>query len=291
MDFGHSLVGNVGYEGSSTHHSQYNYDATALGDIEGAPQNPLVNSVNTFGAQGKANNNMLLAGLKHQFAHGFSAEGQYSWAHSMDTDSGPYSRDAYLYNTRYSYGRSDYDIKNSFKAFGVWQPVFFHGSHNWAEKVVGGWSFSGIATMHSGYGWTPVYTAPHQIYCNTCNYGYVSLRPAYRGGGGRDLSNQAFETGSNFTNPGAIQTGANNNLFVDNYFAVPDYSAAITDNSGQATNNYVPAPGIIRNSFPGPGYRNVDFTAAKAFGLPKMRVLGENAKFEIKANMFNALIF
>ena len=51
----------------------------------------------------------------------------------------------------------------------------------------------------------------------------------------------------------------------------------------------MPAPGLIRNSFAGPGYRNVDLTIAKAFGLPSMRVLGESAKIEIKANMFNVL--
>ena len=288
MDLGYNLVANVGYEGSSTHHTQYNYDATALGDIQGAPQNPLVNSVNTFGSGGKANNNMLLAGLKHQFSHTFSAEAQYTWANSMDTDSGPYSRDPYLYNPQYAYGRSDYNIKNTFKAFGIWQPVIFRGGHNWAEKVVGGWTLSGILTLHSGYGWTPVYTAPHQFYCNTCNYGYASLRPNYLGGGGHNTGNAAFETGSNFSDPGTIQTGPNNNLFLDNYFSVADYSAAITDSPGQSTNNYFPAPGVIRNSFPGPGYRNVDFTFAKAFGLPHMRVLGEDAKFEIKANMFNA---
>ena len=39
--------------------------------------------------------------------------------------------------------------------------------------------------------------------------------------------------------------------------------------------------------FPGPGYRDVDLNLAKAFGLPNMRVLGENAKLEIKANMLN----
>jgi hypothetical protein len=288
MNLSHGVVANVGYEGSSTHHSLYNYDATALGDIQGAPQNPLVNSVNTFGSGGKANNNMMLAGIKHEFSHTFSVEGQYTWAHSMDTDSGPYTRDPYLYNTPYSYGRSDYDIKNTFKAFGVWQPVIFRGQHNWEEKVAGGWSLSGIFTWHSGYGWTPVYTAPHQFYCNTCNYGYASLRPNYLGGGGHDTSNSAFQTGSNFTNPGTIQTGTDNNLFLDNYFSVADYSDAITDNPGQSTNNYFPAPGVIRNSFPGPGYRDVDFTFAKAFGLPHMRVLGEDSKLEIKANMFNA---
>ncbi len=286
VDLGYSVVMTVGYTGSSGHHSLYNYDATALGQIMGAPQNTLVNSVNTFGSGGKSNNNMLLAGLKHQFAHTFSAEAQYAWAHSLDTDSGPYTRDPYLYNPRYAYGRSDFDINQSLKIFGLWQPVFFHG-HDWKEKVVGGWSLSGIFSVHSGYGWTPVYQAPHQIYCNTCNYGFQNLRPQYLGGAIRNTSNSAFKTGSNFPNPGTANTGTNNNQFANNYFMVPNYQNAITDNAGQATNIYIPAPGIGRNSFPGPDYRDVDLNIAKAFGLPKMRVLGENAQIEIKANMLN----
>ena len=224
VDLGYSWVTTVGYVGSSGHHTLYNYDANALGQIMGAPQNPLVNSVNTFGSQGKSNNNMLLAGLKHQFSHTFSAEAQYAWAHSMDTDSGPYFRDPYLYNTRFSYGRSDFDINQSFKLFGVWQPVIFRGSHNWVEKIVGGWSLSGIFTVHSGYGWTPVYNAPHQIYCNTCNYGFQNLRPYYLGGAVNSTSNNAFKTGSNFPNPGTANTGTNNNQFTNNYFMVPNYS-------------------------------------------------------------------
>jgi hypothetical protein len=88
-------------------------------------------------------------------------------------------------------------------------------------------------------------------------------------------------------NSGKMNIGANNNEFRDNYFLVPDYTAAITDNPGQATNTYIPAPGIDRNSFPGPDYRNVDMTISKAFGLPNMRILGENAKIEVKANILN----
>ena len=145
VDLGYSLVMTVGYVGSSGHHTLYDYDANALGQIMGAPQNPLVNSINTFGSQGKSNNNMLLAGLKHQFSHTFSAEAQYAWAHSMDTNSGPYFRDPYLYNPSFAYGRSDFDINQSFKLFGIWQPVIFRGSHNWVEKIVGGWSLSGIS--------------------------------------------------------------------------------------------------------------------------------------------------
>jgi hypothetical protein len=284
---GYSWVATLGYVGSSTHHTQYNYDANAFGQIMGAPLNPLVNGVNTAGSQGKSNNNMMLAGLKHQFSHTFSLEAQYTWAHSMDTNSGPYFRDPYLYNTRYSYGRSDFDINQGFKVFGVWQPVIFRGTHGWAEKIAGGWTLAGIATFHSGFGWTPIYTAPHQIYCNTCNYGFQNLRPTYRGGGGNSTSNDAFKTGSNFLNPGTANTGTNQDQFSNNYFEVPNYANAIADNPGQTATSFIPAPGIDRNSFPGPRYRDVDLNLGKAFGLPKMRVLGEGATIEVKANFLN----
>ena len=286
-DLGHALIANLGYEGGLGRHLLYNYDANAFGEIRGDALNPLVNSVNTFGSGGWSTNNMMLAGLKHQFSHTFSADAQFTWAHSMDTDSGPYSRDAYLYNPKYSYGRSDFDINHSFKLFGVWQPVIFHGDQSWIEKAVGGWSLSGIMTFHSGFGWTPGYTAPHQIYCNSCNYGYANLRPNYLGGAAKSTSNQAFETGSNFPTPGAANTGTNNDQFSNDYFSVPNYANAITDNPGQSTTTFIPPPGVIRNSFPGPGYRGVDLTIGKSFGLPNMRVLGENAKIEIKANMLN----
>ena len=71
----------------------------------------------------------------------------------------------------------------------------------------------------------------------------------------------------------------------------PNYANAITDLPGQSTTNFIPPPGLIRNSFGGPDYRDLDLNIAKAFGLPKMRVLGEGAQIEIKANMLNALNF
>ena len=288
-DLGHSLIANVGYQASVGRHLLYNYDANAFGTLQGAGLNPLVNSASTFGTLGKSSNNMMLAGLKHQFSHTFYAEAQFTWAHSEDMNSGPYSRDPYLYNPSYTYGRSDFDINKSFKVFGTWQPILFHGSHSWAEKIAGGWTLSGIMTLHSGFGWTPVFNAgSNQFYCFNCNYGFQNLRPHYLGGAGNSTSNDAFKTGSNFTNAGTKNTGTSNNLFSDNYFSVPDFSAAVTDNPAQLPTAFMPPPGLGRNTFPGPGYRNVDFTFAKAFGLPSMKVLGENAKFEIKANMLNA---
>jgi Carboxypeptidase regulatory-like domain len=287
MDLGHGWVANLGYTGSSGKHLNYNYDSNAYGTILGAPLNPLVSSINTFGSQGSSKNNMLLAGIKHQFSQGFSLDAQYSWAHSFDTNSGPYFRSPYLFNTRYSYGRSDFDIRNDFKLFGIWQPTFFRGNHTWEEKVIGGWTVSGILTLHSGFGWAPVYTAPHTIYCNACNYGFQSLRPFYNGGALNNTSNSAFKTGSNFPNPGTANTGTNNDEFSNNYFTIPNYANAIADQPGQFAAAFIPPPGIGRNSFPGPNYRDLDMNLAKAFGLPKMRVLGEGAKIEIKANFLN----
>ena len=287
IDLTRSWVANLGYMGSSSRHLLYDYDANALATINGDALNPLISSINTFGNSGTSNNNMMLAGIKHQFSHTFSVDTQYTWAKSMDRNSGPYFRDPYLYNHMYSYGRSDFDTTDYFKLFGIWQPTIFRGGHNWGEKVVGGWTVSGILTLHSGYGWTPVITAPHQIYCNECNYGYQNLRPIYRGGASMDTSNKAFQTGSNFSNPGTADTGANNDQFTNNYFEVPNYDNAIADNPGQVAAAFIPPPGLGRNTFPGPKYRDLDMNLAKAFGLPKMHVLGENARIEVKANFLN----
>ncbi len=282
-------VWNLGYMGSVGRNLVWDYDANGWGVVtQGAALNPLVNSVNTFGDLGKSHNNMMLAGVKHQFTQSFSLDAQYTWAHSFDMNSGPYFRSPYIFDTNYSYGTSDFDIRNYFKLYGVWQPVLFHGGHPFMEKVAGGWALSGIMTLHSGYGWTPSYTAPHQIYCNVCNYGYPSLRPIYLGGGGTDTSNKAFENGTNFTNPGTATTGTDNNMFKNNYFEVPDYSSAIADNPGQVAGLSLPAPGIGRNNFHGPSYRDIDLNLAKSFGLPETRLLGDAAQFTIKANMFNA---
>ena len=47
------------------------------------------------------------------------------------------------------------------------------------------------------------------------------------------------------------------------------------------------APGIARNSYRGPGYFDIDATISKEFGLPPMKIIGEGAKLEIRANFYN----
>jgi hypothetical protein len=283
----YALVANLGYQGSVGRHLPMVDNGNAEGVLRGAALNPMVDSITNFTVGGRSHNNMLLAGLKHQFSHTFMAEAQYTWAKSMDTMSGPYGRATYVYNMKLNYGRSDFDVAHSFKVFGTWQPVLFHGSKAWAEKVAGGWALSGIMTYHTGFGWTPYFGQPHSFICSLCTqWGTASLQPHYKGTGGNDHSNKAFEHGTNFTNPGTQTTGTNTNLFNNNYFSIPDFTSFITDTAGQV-NMAMPAPGMERNQFTGPRYKDVDLTIAKSFGLPNMKVLGDKAKLEIKADMLN----
>ena len=90
----------------------------------------------------------------------------------------------YPYNLSLDYGRSDYDVGKAFKLYGMWQPVFFHGSKAWLEKIVGGWSLSGILNIHSGFPWTPLVSVSNpnpkdpggSLYCDTCGYSDTAAR-------------------------------------------------------------------------------------------------------------------
>jgi hypothetical protein len=200
-------------------------------------------------------------------------ETEYTWSRCRDTSSGPYFEQPYPYNVNLDYGRCDYDIGKAFKLFGTWQPVFFRGNKNWIEKIVGGWSLSGIVNVHSGFPWTPVLSVVRgSLYCGTCGYTTVFLA-AYLGGAGSSTSNAAFETGSNFAAGGRA------------YFSVPAYTAY----GGSAYGSVLPqTPGpAFRNSFNGPYYRGVDLTLVKGFGLPKAPILGESARIEFRIDAYN----
>jgi len=225
---------------------------------------------------GRGNYNAMLAELKHQFSQQFSADTQFTWAKCMDTSSGPYFSQPYPFNLNLDYGRCDYNVGKAFKLFGVWQPVFFHGSNGWLEKIAGGWSISGIFNIHSGFPWSPVAdVVGGSLYCGQC--GYTSLFPVTNlRGAGHSTSNDAFKTvaSSNFPNGGTT------------YFSAPPSS--YTAFSGTASGTGLPtAPAVHRNSLNMPGYKDVDLTVAKAFGLPKAPVLGENAKIELRVDAYN----
>jgi len=269
-DLGHQLVASLGYQGSVSRDTYFHQNPLVGPATQGIAFNPQISGGDFWDLSGRGNYNAMLAELKHNFSHGLMADGQFTWSKCMDTSSAPFSLQPYPFNSGLDYGRCDYNVGKAFKLYGVWQPVFFHGQ-GWKEKILDGWSLSGIFNIHSGFPWTPmVNVTGGNTYCSQCGYG--SLYPsAYLGGAGGSTSIDSFKTvaQSNFPNGGAA------------YFSPTTYPA------GMFGTTLPPAPAVHRNSWNLPGYKGVDLTLAKGFGLPKVPVLGENARIELRMDAYN----
>jgi hypothetical protein len=279
-DLGHSWVATVGYQGSASHHLtrlQNNLN------IQYFPNNPGVQQFSFFTDDASGDYNALLTELQHHFSNTFELDTQFTWARSMDDASYDYYFDQYPFAAKYGWGPSDYDVTDNFKLWGVWSPVIFK-SGNWLEKVVGGWTISGNWNIHSGFPWTPIYSVLVPGLPNGAgpcslvvpNSGYCTVRPqAYVGGAGRYYSNAGFESGPTPANPTALNR--NFPAGAAAYFLPPTLTAT----------GIPSVPGVGRNTFRGPRYNSVNATLAKSFGLPNMRLLGDNARLEIRADFYN----
>lgn len=270
-DLGRNWVATIGYTGSQTRDYSRKVNLNWLR----TPLNPRVFSLGYYTNDASASSNALLTQLQHRFSNSFSLDTQYRLSKVTDDSPHGYYGGEYPFDLKYFKGPANYDTRHAFKLIGVYSPVLFHGENGWLEKVVGGWTISGITTYRTGYPWTPKYggglTSCSLIYQGS---GYCELRPAsYLGGAGSDYGNDTFKkTGGNFPNGGTT------------YFTVPTFvpGAVFPDTSA------IPqAPGVGRNSFRGPRFFSTDMTLSKSFGFPNMPVLGENARFEFRANFFN----
>ena len=272
------LVASLGYQGTQSRHLLVQSNYNVIAGVHGMPLSPFANFIDYYANTGMSNYNALIATITHNFAHHFQVEGQYAWAKSMDENSGPYTEDPYPYDSHAAYGRSDYNVANGFKLFGLWQPVIFSGSHGWLEKVAGGWSVSGILNIHSGFPINPVYNAQTSggLYYN--GSGYTQLRPGgILQGAGTSTGNKTFQgQNATATNPNYGGDGAK-------FFTPPNFG----DGPAFPAVAVSALPGIQRNSVNGPGYNDLDGTLTKAFGLPKMPVLGESARLEFRVDAFN----
>lgn len=157
-----------------------------------------------------------------------------------------------MYNRRPERGPADNDVRHNFIASWVWELPVGRGrvwpvSKAWAEAVLGGWQVNGIVNFRSGM--------PYTI--STAN------DLANVGTGGQ----RANATG---VKPRKLDPRANNLLGLD--------PAAYA----------VPARGtfgnLARNTQPGFGMNNWDFSASKNFALPK---LGEGARLQLRFEFFN----
>ncbi len=263
----HNLTAELGYQGSTSRKLVRLVNQRFI-----YPNDP-----NTFFATGvffptpdaSANYNALIATLTRRFSRGLQFTANYRWSKSIDIVSsdevGAPTNPTFPLDVRQERGPSDYDVRHYFVASVLYDLPIFRNRKDALGAILGGWEITGIATYHTGFPWTPVIGN-----CPSTNRPVVCpARPtAYFGGAGTDYSNQAFIVGSSVTNfPGG-----------------PSHFFSSVGATGQSSVIGL-LPGIGRNSFRGPRYRDVDLTLSKRFGLS--RLLNEGANLEIRANFFN----
>jgi Carboxypeptidase regulatory-like domain len=296
-DLGHQWVASVGYQGSQTRHLTDHYNLYNPASAAGIPFNPVVHGITLYANDGSGHFNALLLEARHSFSRSFQLDTQYRLSHTMDSGSNAYAGGNYQWNLATLFATSDYDVRHAFKVYGVWSPTIFHGSRSWAEKVAGGWSLSGILNAHTGFPWTPVYNTGNNgevtggfdpVFSfgknaggSSSDAGSGNLQPSAYNGGFKPnpRGSTAFDANSFFTPPTVVP----GTLF-DCLFPNPPVSECP---SGQQAPGPLPTPPIARNSLRGPDYFDIDATLSKSFGLPPMKVLGEGAKIEFRANFYN----
>jgi hypothetical protein len=252
----------VGYQGSSTHgdlrleNLQYYYPNA----------NPLISAPFEFVPRANANFNALNTEVKHNFQHGLLLDMLYTSSKSIDivSSEGPgfNTNPTYPADLRTELGPSDYDATHNLRIFGLWDLPILRNRHDLLGDTLGGWEINGDFQFHSGFPWTPV----AQNNCFTLGAQFLCpVRPTgYSGGAGDHSNTDAFLPlhPSNFPAPSTT------------YFV---------------TTAPIPSfPGIGRNSFRGPRFSQFDFTFVKNFGLPPAKFVGENAKIQLRMNIYNA---
>jgi hypothetical protein len=294
-DLGHQWVASIGYQGNTTRHLTDHYNVYDVGAASGLALNRLVSGVTLYADDGSARFNALLLELKHAFSQSFQIDTQYRLSHTMDSGSNAYAGGFYQWNMATGFATSDYDTRHAFKVYGIYSPTIFKGSNDWKEKTIGGWTISGILNAHSGFPFTPQYnngeiTGGFDPVFNfgNCNCGSSAdagsgaLLPAkYLGGFNPHFRASASVNGAALFTPPSTPPGT---LFPCLF---PNPPVAQCPAGQQGFGPLPTFPGIARNSFTGPGYFDVDATLSKAFGLPRMRVIGEGAKLEFRANFYN----
>jgi Carboxypeptidase regulatory-like domain/TonB dependent receptor len=301
-DLGHRWVASVGYQGSQTRHLTTHYNLYDPAAVAGTIFNPVVHGVTFYANNGNGRFNALLLEAKHTFSRSFMLDTQYRLSHAMDPGSNAYAGPFYQWDSSTGFATADYDVRHAFKLFGVWSPTIFHGSRSWMEKVAGGWSLSGILNAHGGFPWTPQYNFQGQD--DSAALGNKRFDPVFSfgpgaGGSSSDSGSSAFLPAAynggfkpNFRSNGTVSASSSftpPNVVAGTLFPClfPNPPAAQCPSGQQGFGPLPTRPGIARNSFRGPGYFDVDATLSKSFGLPNMKLLGEGARLEFRANFYN----
>lgn len=163
----------VGYVGSHGQNLLFNTDLNQVpvnllgpNDASSRPY-PEYQAISGFTTQGISNYNALQAAYTIRTSHGMMVNVNYTWSHMLDNqDSSGWGsqqgttiwQNAYVPSA--NYGAANFDVRNMFKAYGVYQLPFGHGQRFLSkgkalDEALGGWTLSATYVLQGGNPFTP----------------------------------------------------------------------------------------------------------------------------------------
>jgi hypothetical protein len=276
----------LGYVGSHGYHELLSLDANepmpticpaapcpanlASGTVyypSGAPlANPSLANTTTWFSEGLSSYNALQVDANRRFANGFQLRGVYTWSNSLDDGTalnssvGANAPGFVMFpgNPKLDWGPSTSDARHIAVVNSSYELPFGSGKkvlanqHGLSQKLISGWTVSGVETMQSGLPFTP------QLGFNPTNNGDSRnpIRPSW---------NPAFS--------GPIVLGGPNQYFNPNAFILPP------------TGTY---GNVGRDILYGPGLATTDLSLAKNTAISEKLRLQFRAEF---FNVFNRANF
>jgi len=239
--------------------------------------------VDTLDTHDWSNYNALEAQLQRRFSNGLQFQASYTFSKSLDTRSyDPMfttvpTGAAYQSSTSvpwdfahrsWNYAPSEFDRRHALQGDWVWEFPFGRG-RQWLhdvnpvlDRVVGGWSLSGIFTLQSGM--------PFTVFSGAYTYSDSTQTPANCNGCSPNMGHLNWQGGPPF--------GADSSL----YYFTPDQMAKFSQ----------PAPGQLSNTgrdyFRLPHYFNLDASLAKSFRITEAQSLELRIEAE---NLTNSVMY
>ncbi len=264
----------VNYTGSQSVHQYVRTDRNrcvgCFDPATGAPIRPnaFFNTISYGDNSGWAHYNGATFSVLHRFTQSFTFQGAFTIGSATSVVDAPTpGRDSLLspvynaYDINAQAGPAAFDVPRAFTMHGLWELPKLKGQNAVVRGVLGSWQLSGTTSLQAGYPYTVVD-------CGHSPDGVSCVLPNVSGSAkGTSCGRSGWVTGclnpAGFTDPCALNA-----------------SNQLNCGSGPWEGN------VGRNSFRGPGFADVDFSAGKYFHIPWF-TNKENARMQIRGEFFN----
>ena len=224
--------------------------------------NPTFGRIDYTDWQSSSYYDSLQAQVKKEMAHGFQAQGSFTWSKSIDTGSmgnvgDPFNNsisNLFFFDRRLSRGVSDFDEPYNATFNALWNAPILKSLHGPAAVALNGWQLGAIFSIHAGAPFTPLVGGDPLGTLDNSPYAYPN----------RLTTGPGCKTA---VNPGNPAQYINVNCFS------PPNPLTLLGNAG-------------RNSLRGPRTTELDFSF---FKNTYIRRISETFNIQFRAELFNAL--